>query len=301
MVMVGAAVDELEQLAKVMRGCGHRLTDVRGSLTSQLRGTRWTGPDGARFTHEWSATYAPRLAAVSEALVQLSQVLLKQSHEQATASDSGQAASMSRTPGHQPSGWEKVWQSVVDTTDRLSPPFKAKAVYDVLNALVEPGGHPSIDRFVDWIGKNGDRLLVEVNDGITKGFPDISSETITKGLRGVGTALDTMGSVLGLISIADDGKQLVDSINEGGWSADTTFHALDVIGDALQTAPAKETVVPYVAGVAIKEWVDVGREFQKIDWSDPLPPPTLDNLQKIYLPSFEESVIKTFKITWGNL
>lgn len=88
MALVGAAPEELEQLACTMgRGAEHLRSSVSQTIGSQLQSSPWEGGDADQFRHDWASRLNPLLLHAVEALQAADTALRKEAREQRVASD----------------------------------------------------------------------------------------------------------------------------------------------------------------------------------------------------------------------
>jgi len=102
MVMYGADVAALRQLASRFNGAAQQLHAVRAALSRVLAEVSWTGPDAARFRSEW-AELESRLARAAAGIEGGAASLTSNASEQEQTS--GGAETATGLPSFDPSRW----------------------------------------------------------------------------------------------------------------------------------------------------------------------------------------------------
>lgn len=84
--MLGAAPEELRELAKTMSLSGQDLDNTATSLQSAVARTQWSGFDADSFRNRWTSAMRPTLRTAGASLENMAKVLLAQADEQEKAS-----------------------------------------------------------------------------------------------------------------------------------------------------------------------------------------------------------------------
>lgn len=82
----GMDVSGVRQLSQQMTQSASQIRQLMGTLTSQLGGTQWVGPDRTRFESDWTSTYVQQLTQVANALDDAAQRATQNANEQESAS-----------------------------------------------------------------------------------------------------------------------------------------------------------------------------------------------------------------------
>jgi uncharacterized protein YukE len=88
MAMVGADVEQLNQLAAQLGNKANDIQNVITQLTTAINSVEWKGNDATRFRSEWEGQYVGQLKAVVSALQTASQNAKRNAQEQQQASGS---------------------------------------------------------------------------------------------------------------------------------------------------------------------------------------------------------------------
>jgi len=88
MAMVGADVEQLNQLAAQLNNKANDIQNVISQLTSAINSVEWKGNDANRFRSDWQGQYVSQLKQVVNALQQASQNAKRNAQEQANVSSS---------------------------------------------------------------------------------------------------------------------------------------------------------------------------------------------------------------------
>lgn len=86
MAMTGMDIEAVRTLGTQMDTNAGEIEAIVSSLTSQLEGTEWIGPDRELFMGDWQSTYVPQLTAVVTALRDTANRARANADEQETAS-----------------------------------------------------------------------------------------------------------------------------------------------------------------------------------------------------------------------
>ncbi|MFV8228599.1 WXG100 family type VII secretion target [Mycolicibacterium fortuitum] len=86
MAMVGADVEQLNQLSAQLNNKANDIQSVISQLTSAINSVEWKGNDANRFRADWSGQYVGQLKQVVTALQTASQNAKRNAQEQQTAS-----------------------------------------------------------------------------------------------------------------------------------------------------------------------------------------------------------------------
>lgn len=84
--MLGAAPEELRELAKTMSLSGQDLDNTATSLQAAVTRTQWSGFDADSFRNRWASALRPTLRTAGASLENMSKMLLAQADEQEKAS-----------------------------------------------------------------------------------------------------------------------------------------------------------------------------------------------------------------------
>ncbi|CAM3876734.1 WXG100 family type VII secretion target [Mycolicibacterium frederiksbergense] len=122
MALIGADVNQLRDLARLLVQGADRLDGSARTVSSQLGAVRWAGPDGDRYRSQWQGEYIPSIRAVVAGLQQAADLLQRNANEQEQASSS--------SPGS------------VSAGVRMGKPSSGSGngVVDTLGALLSMGG-----------------------------------------------------------------------------------------------------------------------------------------------------------------
>ncbi|CAM3656374.1 WXG100 family type VII secretion target [Mycobacterium frederiksbergense] len=88
MAMVGADVEQLNQLSAQLNNKANDIQNVISQLTSAINSVEWKGNDANRFRSDWQGQYVSQLKQVVSALQTASQNAKRNAQEQQTASGS---------------------------------------------------------------------------------------------------------------------------------------------------------------------------------------------------------------------
>ena len=88
MAMVGADVEQLNQLSAQLNNKANDIQNVISQLTSAINSVEWKGNDANRFRSDWQGQYVNQLKQVVSALQTASQNAKRNAQEQQTASGS---------------------------------------------------------------------------------------------------------------------------------------------------------------------------------------------------------------------
>ncbi|WP_234803583.1 WXG100 family type VII secretion target [Mycolicibacterium diernhoferi] len=86
--MVGADVEQLNQLSAQLNNKANDIQNVISQLTSAINSVEWKGNDANRFRSDWQGQYVSQLKQVVSALQTASQNAKRNAQEQQTASGS---------------------------------------------------------------------------------------------------------------------------------------------------------------------------------------------------------------------
>ena len=86
MALIGADVEQLNQLATQLNSKASDIQNVISQLSSAINSVQWVGPDANKFKSDWSGHHVGQLKAVVSALQSASQSAKKNAQEQQQAS-----------------------------------------------------------------------------------------------------------------------------------------------------------------------------------------------------------------------
>jgi uncharacterized protein YukE len=86
MALVGADVEQLNQLAAQLNNKANDIQNVISQLTSAINSVEWKGNDANRFRSDWQSQYVGQLKTVVSALQTASQNAKRNAQEQQSAS-----------------------------------------------------------------------------------------------------------------------------------------------------------------------------------------------------------------------
>ncbi len=86
MAMVGADVEQLNQLSAQLNNKANDIQNVVSQLTSAINSVEWKGNDANQFRSDWEGQYVSQLKQVIDALQTASQNAKRNAQEQAQAS-----------------------------------------------------------------------------------------------------------------------------------------------------------------------------------------------------------------------
>ncbi|OBF29138.1 hypothetical protein [Mycobacterium sp. ACS4331] len=100
MGVVGADVDQLRTLAHTLRQAADRLESASGSVTSQLSGVGWSGPDADRYRSQWHGESQGLMRSAVATLRETASAVERNATDQVQASraDGGAAVTASGLP-----------------------------------------------------------------------------------------------------------------------------------------------------------------------------------------------------------
>lgn len=82
MAFKGMNPDEGREAAAVVKEAGGAVSDAVDSVTSQVMGIEWVGPDYDAFTNDWNGFVSAQVSALSEAYTAKGEELNKHADEQ---------------------------------------------------------------------------------------------------------------------------------------------------------------------------------------------------------------------------
>jgi uncharacterized protein YukE len=82
----GMDIPAVRALSSQMNQSAGQIRQLMSTLTNQLNGTQWVGPDRSRFEGDWSGTYVQQLTQVASALEEASTRATQNANEQESAS-----------------------------------------------------------------------------------------------------------------------------------------------------------------------------------------------------------------------
>jgi uncharacterized protein YukE len=82
----GMDIPAVRQLSAQMNQSAGQIRQLMSTLTNQLNGTQWVGPDRSRFEGDWSGTYVQQLTQVASALEDAANRANQNANEQESAS-----------------------------------------------------------------------------------------------------------------------------------------------------------------------------------------------------------------------
>jgi uncharacterized protein YukE len=82
----GMDIPAVRQLSTQMTQSASQIRQLMSTLTNQLNGTQWVGPDRSRFESDWSGTYVQQLTQVASALEEAATRANQNATEQESAS-----------------------------------------------------------------------------------------------------------------------------------------------------------------------------------------------------------------------
>jgi hypothetical protein len=89
MAMFGMNIEQVRQLAQLLGQKAEMITgDIIPTITSQLSGTEWEGPDAAQFRSDWEGNLSSMLTQVAQQLVDTQTRANRNADEQDSASNS---------------------------------------------------------------------------------------------------------------------------------------------------------------------------------------------------------------------
>ncbi len=97
--MLGAAPEELRELAKTMSLSGQEMDNTATSLQAAVTRTRWSGFDADSFRNRWASAMRPTLRSAGASLEHMSRLLIVQADEQEKASADAGAPGAPGMPG----------------------------------------------------------------------------------------------------------------------------------------------------------------------------------------------------------
>ena len=228
MAMVGADVDQLRELARVLTQSADRLDAMAGEVNGRLTGTAWQGPDSARFRSEWQGQSLGWIRSVGNAIRDAAAQIERNANEQERASAGTGSGSLPIAAGMgsiQPHGFDVTRPGLRDFPNPSSNPLAP------------------FTNIRDFLGAN---TLWPINNGFALGqaFPELGP--VLPLLDAIGLAGDT--------SLSPDDKIV-----------EATRSLTDLGGGFLKsTVPGP---FGYLSGVAVTQWGDVAYEVSKTDFS----------------------------------
>jgi uncharacterized protein YukE len=82
----GMDIPGVRALSSQMNQSAGQIRQLMSTLTNQLNGTQWVGPDRSRFESDWSGTYVQQLTQVASALEDAANRANQNANEQESAS-----------------------------------------------------------------------------------------------------------------------------------------------------------------------------------------------------------------------
>lgn len=275
-VMQGATLEDLDGLARVFTTEAERLRGVRRLVSSRLHGTRWDGTDSARFRDQWEHTHGPVLDRLAHRFEELHGLLLRQAEQQRSASSAGGGSGAGASGSWSAPG---VLGGLTALGGMLGGPV-AGGLGSLLRSgqrvrdLVDPWS--SMAAGVATFGLTvGGGLAKYANSPVARWAAQHESafaglQSITDGWEKVAHPLQHSQSLikhaLPMLHAVDVGTQaygIGESVAQGHY-VDAGLRTGDLAAGELKHHGG---VVPYLSGVALQSWVEVGRAAQQVDWS----------------------------------
>lgn len=228
MALVGADVNQLRDLAKLLVQGANQLDGSARAVSGQLASTRWTGPDGERYRSQWQGEAVPNIRAVITGLRDAAERVQRNAAEQADAS--------ALNAGHDGTAAARV------SAGAQSSSSSGNFVVDTLGSLLSLGG------IVNDVANSGEKI-----SGVgPKGVTGVAGGVL--GAAGLVTSLTTM--VDGILS-GDNLKTQDGIIGLSGAAAGRVHPAVGIAIGAAQlygsiTLPTSEADIDGVFDVGAK-------------------------------------------------
>ncbi len=87
MPQLGMNTDEVLNFANQLSSKADEIEHIINTLTGQLSGVQWLGPDATRFHGDWDGSHRPQLQSVANALREASQIAHSNVSQQVEASN----------------------------------------------------------------------------------------------------------------------------------------------------------------------------------------------------------------------
>ncbi|GAA2534284.1 WXG100 family type VII secretion target [Mycolicibacterium diernhoferi] len=228
MGMVGADVDQLRGLARILIQAADRLEGMSGEVSGRLSTVSWHGSDSQQFRSRWQGDSQPQIRGVITALRGAAADIDRNANEQEQASASNGAAS---------------YGGAGSTVPFLAPTdVPALQLPNYFSGMFANPLAPFVD-IRDFLNGN---TIWPINNGFAIG----------EAIPGVGPVLP----LLDALGIAGD-----TTLSPDDRIAESTRALTDLGGGLLKDLVPGP--VGYLSGVAVAQWGDVAYEVSKADFS----------------------------------
>lgn len=176
--VLGADVQQLRDLARVMESEGQQLTSLASSISTTLATTQWDGPDAQQFTSQWNDQLRVQVLSAVSALEAAATRLRDEATQQETTSASGGSGLGSGSGGGSSSGGSGGSPMTATPASTASGSGSDKPDKPKLDDLLRGNQvEDDPDGMVEWELSGFSRWLADL---LGKDVPDARSVTATE-------------------------------------------------------------------------------------------------------------------------